>query len=306
MIGILIAYGLGAVPGLMYYHLAFIASGFTLIISLAVIWLPETPRFLIAKGNTPKGLKTLQLLRGYKINANEELVEIEDAIATQEKLSCVEVLKELPKRNVYLPFLLVILLMFFQQFSGINALNFYSAEDLQKAGFGSNSPFLALMTVGITSLLATFANTLIVDLFGRKVLLITSALLMTASSFGLGLVMRQPDLKVIAIVSVIVFQIGFCIGYGATPWIMLPELIPLCVRGVLGGIIAAFNWGCASLIAGFYLVTSEKIGADTVWWSFAGVNAISVAFVAFFLPETKGKKLETMEKQFLSDYKLCT
>lgn len=301
----MMSYLLGA-TSLKYHYLAFIASGFTLVISLAIVWVPETPRFHVAKGNAPKALKTLQFLRGHNVDPKEELIEIEEAITTQEKLSCLEVLKELPKRSVYLPFMLVMLLMFFQQFSGINALVFYSAPILQSAGFGSNSAFLALMTVGITSLLATFLNTLIIDLFGRKLLLMTSATLMAFSSYGLGLVMQETALKSVAIVSVIVFQAGFCIGYGATPWIMLPELIPLRVRGLLGGVIAAFNWGCASLITGFYFVISNKIGADIAWWIFAGINGLSVGFVAFFLPETKGKKLEITEKLFTNNYKFCT
>ena len=305
-VGILAVYCVGAIPHVKFYLTAFIASGMTVLVLLFVVWIPETPRYLVTKGKIEKALKTLAFLRGPKIDAREELVEIEGAIAKQQKLSYKEFFREFSKKNVYLPFILMFFIMTFQQLSGINAIVFYSAPILQDAGFGKDSRFIALLTVGLTSLLATIANTLIVDLFGRKLLLMTSATIMALSSFGIGLVLRFPSLHPIAILSVIGFQVGFCIGYGAIAWILIPEMIPLRVRGYLGGILVSVNRASAAITTGFYFVYADNIGEDVAWWTFAGINAVSLAFVAFFMPETKGKKLETMEKEWLSNYKLCS
>ena len=303
-LGLLVVYCVGAIPGLMFYHTAFIASGMTVLALLFVVWIPETPRYLVIKRKTEEALKTLKFIHGPKIDPREELVEIEGAISKQQKLSYKEFFEECSKKNVYLPF---ILMFFIMLFSGLNVIIFYSAPILQDAGFGKDSRFIALLTVGLTSLLATIANTLIVDLFGRKLLLMTSATIMALSSFGIGLVLRFPSLHPIAILSVIGFQVGFCIGFGTISWILIPEMIPLRVRGYLGGILVSVNRASATIISGFYFVYADSIGKDVAWWTFAVVYVISLAFVAFFLPETKGKKLETMEKEWLnSNYKLCS
>lgn len=303
--GILAVYCVGAIPGLKFYHTAFIGSGMTVVALLFVIWIPETPRFLVVKQKTEKALRTLKFLRGPKIDSEQELTEIEGALAKQHKLSFREFLGEFSQKNVYLPFILMLFVMIFQQLSGINAIVFYSAPILQDAGFGRDSRFVALLTVGLTSLLATFINTLIVDLFGRKILLMVSATLMTFSSLGLGLVLRFSSLHIIAIFSVIGFQVGFCIGYGAITWIMIPEMIPLRVRGYLGGVLVSVNRASAAITTGFYFAYADNVGEDVAWWTFAAINLVSLAFVAFFLPETKGKKLEAMEKEFVKSYRLC-
>ena len=274
---------------------------------LIVIWLPETPRFLIAKKNFTKALKVLVFLRGPKINAQEEITEITGAIAKQKKLSCMETLLEMRHRSVYLPFILMFMVMFFQQFSGINVIAFYGEIILKNAGLSQEmAKYMALLSIGFFPVVFTLANTLIVDLCGRKILLLTSALIMAFSSYGLGLFNRYNSLSILGIVSMICFEFGFCIGYGAIPWIMIAEMIPLRVRGQLGGILTGFNWGCGALITGFYFVYVEYVGADYAWWTFGFLNIASFVFVAIFLPETKGKKLEVMEKQFVSNYKLCT
>lgn len=305
-VGILVVDCVGAIPDTHFYQTAFVASGITVILLPAIFLLPETPRYLITKGKPKEALKTLLFLRGTGVNVQEELLEIEEAIAKQRKLSCGETLRELTHRNVYLPFILMVFIMIFQQTSGVNAVVFYSAPILHEAGFGKNSNFVAALTVGLTTLIFTLVNTLSVDFFGRKILLLASGTVMSLSSLGLGYAMRYPNLSPLAVASVIGFQIGFCIGYGAIPWIMIAEMIPLRVRGTLGGVLAAVNWGFAALVTGFYFVYANSIGHDVAWWTFALMNLISVAFVAIFLPETKGQKLEIMEQQMMNRYKFCT
>ena len=241
------------------------------------------------------------------MNAQEEMTEIEVAITKQKKLSCSETLRELRHRSVYLPFLLMLVVMFFQQFSGINAIAFYGDIILKDAGLSDKmAKYMGLVAVGLCPVIFTLATTLIVDYFGRKSLLMVSAFFMVLSSFGLGLFNRYSSLHALGIVSLIGFEFGFSIGYGAIPWIMIAEMIPLRVRGLLGGILATFNWSCASMITGLYFVFAQYVGPCYVWWTFSLLNMSSLAFVAFFLPETKGKKLEAIERQFVNNYRLCT
>lgn len=310
-VGILLVYGVGALPPMSFYSTAFVACGLTLILAIFIIWVPETPRFLVAKGHKEQANKVLKWLRGPQIDVGNELKEINDSISQQHKLSVGEFLKQLKQRNVYLPFVLMLFVMMFQQFSGINALIFYAAPIFKTAGFGENSEYVALFAVGLTAIFFTFVSVFLVDLFGRKILLFVSALTMAVSSTGMGLSLFYQDCDVcsninaLAVVSVIVFEMGFSIGFGAIPWVLIAEMIPLHVRGYLGGVLSIVNWCCATIVVGCYLSYAREIGDDVAWWTFAGINVLSALFIVIFLPETKGKKLEEMEQQLLQKYRLC-
>lgn len=299
------------VPILKFYHTAFIASGISLIVFIGTCFIKETPRFLVAKGMSDRAKTVLKVIRGPKIDVKDELNEIEMTLSHQSNLSFVQVLCEFRKRDVWLPFVLLSFLMMFRQFSGINALIFY-ADPILKSAHLKDIRLIALMTVGVAEVLMTFVSTVIVDFFGRKILLIISAVVMALSSAGLGIssyfeddCTLCPNLPYLTILSLTIFIIGVSIGYDSIPYIMIAEMIPLRVRGVLGGILSAFHWLCAVIVAGLYLFSAGFDGAVT-WWTFAVVNVFSVAFVAFFLPETKGKKLEAVEREMVYTYRLCS
>lgn len=311
-IGILLVYGLGMLTFIRFYHTAFIAAIISVMIFLATIIMPESPRFLIMKKNTVKAMGVIKLLRGPRGKVNEEFEEISRAVSMQSNLSFCQVMKQFKQRQVWLPFVLLMFIMFFRQFSGINALIFYADPILKKAGL-KHVKFIALMTVGVAEVVLTFLSILVVDLFGRKILLVISALIMCISSGGLGVssyfdndCLPCPSMNYLMIASLALFIIGVSIGFDSIPYILIPELIPLDVRGVLGGILSAFHWFCAVIVAGLYLLFAGFDGAIT-WWTFAFFNLASFAFVAAFLPETKGKKLESVGKELSRQrYRLCS
>lgn len=311
-VGILLIYGLGMIPAIKFYHTAFIACVITIVHFFGTFFIKETPRFLIAKGNNERAEKVLKFLRGPKIDITREISEIEMTLSNNTHLSFIRVLCEFRRRDVWLPFILLMFLMMFRQFSGINALIFYADPILESAGL-KDIRLIALMTVGVAEVLLTFVSTLIVDLCGRKVLLIVSAIVMSLGSAGLGIssyfqsdcTLCPHSTNYLTIASLTIFIIGVSIGFDSIPYIMVAELIPLRVRGLLGGLLSAFHWLFAVVVAGLYLLSAGFDGATT-WWTFAFVNAISVAFVAFFLPETKGKKLEAIEEEMASKYRLCS
>lgn len=311
-IGILLVYSLGMVPAIRYYHTAFIAGLISVVIFIATMRMPESPRYLIVTGKHPEAKKVLHLLRGPKAPISDEMEDIVRATSSEAHLSFYQVIKELKKREVWLPFVLLMFIMFFRQFSGLNALIFYADPILKKAGL-KHVKLIALLTVGVAEVLLTFVNILVVDLFGRKILLVVSALVMCLSSGGLGVssYFHQdcspcPSLNPLMVASLAMFIVGVSIGFDSIPYILIPEMIPLDVRGVLGGILSAFHWFCAVLVAGLYLLSAGFDGATT-WWTFAFVNLVSFAFVAAFLPETKGKKLESVKKVLSPHrYRLCS
>ena len=309
-LGILLVYCVGSIPHLKYTYVALVAVGITAIYTVLMSFLPETPRFLISKNKTSEATKVLRWLRGPRVNTDEERFQMQ-AVASQEKrMSCDDLWRELRQRSAYIPLILMVFIMMFQQFCGINGLIFYGVRVLESAGLGVKSPFIALFTIGLTELVFTLVTVFTMDLIGRKILLIISGSVMAVSSFTLGIALYfmkfHSAMQPLAVVCVLMFTMGFALGWGAVPWTLVSEIFPLQVHGLLGGMVSAVNWACAAIVGGFYFEYGMVVGQWGVWWTFAAINLIGVCFVAVFLPETKGKRLEVIEQLMQNRYSVCS
>ena len=301
-----------------YFHISLAAVGVTAIFELLMLFTCETPRWLYAQGEASKGLEKLKLLRGPNANVTTEEAAIRAALERQGKLSVKDLFLQFRHRAVYHPFVLVLMLMFFQQFSGINAVVFYAASIYQEAGV-KNPTLLSALTIGVSQLIATFIAVVLVDMLGRKVLFIVSSITVCLSSCLLGIEFLITDticggatgngttsahaichhsIGWLAILAAIGVIIGFSLAWGPIPWLMMSELLPLRVRSLGGSVTTFFNWSCATLITFTFESYASAISPKFAWWSFSIVMLVSVFCVIFFLPETKGCSLEQIEAYF--------
>ena len=331
--GIFVVEALGSHPKqfLTYNNVALIAAAIVVTFEAAVLIIPETPRWYYKHGKELEGNRVLVFLRGPKADVPKEIRGIQDTIASGKGSNLLDKLLAFKQRLVFLPFLLVLMLMFFQQFSGINAAIFYSSQIFQKAQI-KNPPLVSLLAVGLVQIVATFISVVLVDLLGRKILLVVSSSGMLLSSAGLGIYFLVLDhfcgkcigsldqcselvnssyhhahemapcdstaFGGLAIASVVVFIIAFSLGWGPIPWSMMSELLPLKVRGLAGSFATMINWTFAFIITLLFSKYAAKVTPKFAWWSFAIVMAISIVSVLFLLPETKGHKLEEIEEHF--------
>ena len=97
----------------------------------------------------------------------------------------------------------------------------------------------------------------------------------------------------------IIFVVSFTFGFNTVPYVLLPELLPLTVRGMASGFAAVSAWGGAALFTGFYLEFATLVRPWFAMWMLAGINVAVVIFVILFIPETKGKSLEEIESKFV-------
>ena len=322
MIGIFISYAVGTIPNVTYTHSA--AVGIALVILFVVLILPviETPRFLMSKGLESEARRALCWLRQSAEIAEEEIVEIKKLTESSPKLSFKKKLLEFKKSHVYIPLTLCIGLIFFHQFSGINVIVFYAATIFQTAGI-SSARETALYAVGAMQIIATVISSVTVDFVGRKVLLFIGSTGMALSSAALGthfFITRpelcnatsdfnttastvdacNPQFGPLAITSLIAFIFAFSVGWRTMPFIIMNELFPLRLRGFLGGIGSSILFIFLGIVTGLYQDFELAVGAYTAWWVFAFVSFIGIFFVLLFLPETKGKTLEEIERRFKS------
>jgi len=284
-----------------YYWLAMIPLGLTCVLAIFAVSLYETPRWLISHGRSLEARRVLVWLRGGNYDVASEQREIENQIKSEKKLTISETINEFKTRPVYHPLILALFLMAFQQFCGINAIIF-NAEDTFK-GVVNDPALISSLAVGLTQVIATFVGVILTDVLGRRTLLISGAFIMCVSITAAGVYEYldhhgHDHLSAMGVSGIIVYNIGFSIGWGALPWLLTSEIIPLRVRGAGVGIATFFNWFLVAVVTGGYESYQDAIGQWSAYWSFGGVCLCAFLFVIFFIPETKSKTLEDIEKSF--------
>ena len=298
-IGLFIAEVVGAY--IEYYWLAVIPLVLTCTLVIFGVSLYETPRWLISHAKNLEAGKVLLWLRGINYDILKEQEEIEDQIKSERKLSFSETMREFKTMPVYHPLILALFLMFFQQFSGINAIVFNAADTFE--GVASNPALVSSLAVGLTQVITAIFGVILTDLLGRRTLLTSGALIMCVSITVAGVYKYlhhrdHHNIAAMGISSIIVYNIGFSIAWGALPWLLTSEIIPLRVRGTGVGIATFFNWLLMAILTAGYKFYQEAVHPWYAFWSFGAVCLCALVFVAFFIPETKRMSLEDIEKSF--------
>lgn len=308
--GILLTFGLGAINGFRYYYVSLVAVGIVALFEILMIWLPETPRWLLSRRYGEEAEKVLLWLRGEKFGIKEELDVMKKSLSQNRP----KVWKSFLKRGTVIPVIYILIIFTVQQGSGVNGITPFAGTLFSDAGV--NDPrTIAIYAVGLSGIVGMVISVVAVDLFGRKVLLVvggTGTFLGTAL-LGVHFFITDPDhthcsdsetvcnpqYQLLSVFSVIVFNLSFNIGYNSVPFVLLSELLPLHVRGVVSGLATADGWAVAALYTGFYFQFSELVMPYVALWMIAGVNMAAVLFFILLLPETKGKSLEEMENKFV-------
>jgi len=300
-IGVLYVGIIGAFLSWQWLSVACLAL--TLIWGLLMSTCPESPVYLCQKGDEEAARASMQKLRGEQTNIEEELLELQEGIeATANKTFVWTTLLETVNLK---PLIVALMLMLGQQLSGVNAVIFFSVT-IFNAAKTSLPSLLENVIVGGVQVVATAMAAILIDRLGRRVLLLSSALVMIFSLYGLGLYFwmlehnpaEAGQLGFLPLSCLCLFIAAFSLGFGPIPWLMMSELFSPEVKGVTSSISAAFNWTLAFLVTEFYLPVSKQVGIATTYWFFATVLLMVMAFTVFVIPETKGKSLEQIQQHF--------
>lgn len=264
--------------------------------------LPESPRYLIGKGDDRNAFKVLTLIRKDVDQAQVqlELDEIKDVAAHSSKGGVKELFR------IARPALVAAVgLMLFQQLVGINSVIYFLPQVFIKGfHFPESQAIWVSVGIGVVNFGATIVATLIMDKFPRKKLLAFGSVVMAVSLISMAVLNYVGDVTKLAVPTMVligVYILGFATSWGPIAWVMIGEIFPLSVRGIGASCGSAANWLGNFIVSQFFLVLlsmfHNNVGGPFA--VFAVFAVLSIPFVARCVPETKGRSLEEIERDLV-------
>ena len=257
--------------------------------------IPESPRWLV-RANCENDARSVLERIGYPEIA-KTIAEIRESLSTLGQSNNSDV--ALFQRRYFKPILLAFLIAFFNQVSGINAINYYAPRIFQMI-FGEGSELAALagtIGVGCVNLTFTMLAFLFIDKFGRRALIIGGASLMIVmhALVAWQLSLPQPN-AALAVSGILGFIAFFAVSSGAVIWVYISEVFPNVVRAKGQALGCFTHWFMCTVISWAFPVVAERAGT----WAFgffAAMMAVQLIWAIFFMPETKGGTIEDIERR---------
>ena len=273
---------------------------------VALFAIPESPRFLVARGRLAQAERVLVRLYG-DAAGRRKVEEIRQSLAAdQHRPKFSDLVSKVTGR--VRPIVWVgIGLAVFQQLVGINVVFYYGAVLWQAVGFSENDALLINVLSGALSIGACIVSLLLVDRIGRKPLLwigsagmaVTLAAVTAAFATGTladdGRLLLSDSMGVLALVAANLYVIFFNASWGPVMWVMLGEMFPNQIRGSGLAVAGLFQWGANFLITWTFPMLLAGIGLAGAYGLYAAAAALSVVFVLRYVHETRGRELEQME-----------
>lgn len=278
------------------------------ILFIMVIFLPNSPRWLAAKGMHIEAEEVLRMLRDTSEKARQELNEIRESLRM--KQGGFSLFKS--NKNVRRAVFMGMLLQGMQQFTGMNIIMYYAPQIFKMAGFKSTQEqMIATVIVGLTFMFATFIAVFTVDKAGRKPILKIGFSVMAFATLILGYCLMKAGHSHISsgLSWVSVGMTMLCIGgyaMSAAPvvWILCSEIQPLKCRDFGITCSTTTNWVANMIIGATFLSLLGSIGAAGTFWLYTGFNLVFIVITVYLVPETKNVTLERIERNLMSGEKL--
>lgn len=289
-------FGAEMVPAALFFFLLF--------------FVPESPRWLAQQGRQNRAVDVLARVVGRR-QATRQMAHINSALGREEGT-----LAELLRPGLRLALMVGVGLSLFGQLTGVNIVVYYGPSILEQAGFEKNASFLFQVGFGVTNLVFTLIAMALIDRFGRRPLLIGGmivvvlALAVTACLFVYAdpqivtdaatgektLQFANPQAGPWIVMVLAVYMAAVALSICAVIWVLTPEIFPNRVRGRAMSIATLTNWGTNAVSASLFPWYVDALGMHAGFFSFAAICLIGTIFFWRYVPETKGKSLEEIER----------
>jgi sugar porter (SP) family MFS transporter len=273
-------FGVTAIPSLLFLFGMLIA--------------PESPRWLARRGRQAEARRILERIGGLA-HAEGALQEVAASLLHDTGEPTSRILFEPKVRPILV---LGIVLAVFQQWCGINVIFNYAEEVFSAAGYQVSDILFNIVITGTVNLLFTLLAFALVDRFGRRILMLSGAagLAVIYTLLGGCYAAHSQGIHVLALV---ISAIGcYAMSLAPVTWVVISEIFPNRIRGTAMSIAVGFLWIACFILTYTFPILNRAIGAAGTFWIYAGICVAGYRFLLFKLPETRGKSLETIEREF--------
>ncbi|PSS01880.1 Polyol transporter like [Actinidia chinensis var. chinensis] len=312
LLGYIFNYALSGLPENINWRLMLgLAAAPAVAVAAGVMVMPESPRWLVMKGQIAEARRVLTKTSETEEEADSRLEEITKACSdiSSNTWHGQGVWKELlwPTKPVRRILIAAVGINFFMQASGNDAVVYYTPEVFKAAGIHRRKQLVGVTIImGVAKTSCVLVSALFLDQFGRRPLLLLGTIGMALSLFGLGLGSKflehsahKPSWAIALCVVAICADVSFfSIGLGPITWVYSSEIFPMRLRAQGSSLAVSVNRLVSGVVAMSFLTVSEEISFGGMFFVLAGVMVMGVIFFYFFLPETKGKSLEEIGSLF--------
>ena len=294
-----------ATTGSVWRYMFAIASIPAIILRIGMLSVPESPRWLIVKGRLGEALQVLKLIRKEK-RARQELEEIKETISLERSIKHAtysDLTVAWVRRIVFIAMGVAVC----QQISGVNSIMYYGTQILTEAGFSTQAALIGNIANGVISVGATFFGIWMINRHGRRPLIMTGQIGTVACLCLIGIASKffenssaLPYIVLCLTVAFLFFQQGFL---SPVTWLVLSEIFPVRLRGMGMGCAVLCLWVSNFFVGFFFPQLMFSFGLSATFFIFAGMGLLGLLFVIKFVPETRGRSLEQIERDFINYHK---
>jgi len=273
-------FGLGAVPAVLFW--------------IGLIWLPESPRWLMRSGQHGKAKEVLGKI------GNEHFVRItqqaiEKTLHTSPKTSFSDVFQ----RSVRPALIIGITLAMFQQLCGINVVFNYTSTIFESIGADLDRQLMETVMIGIVNLVFTLVAMWQVDKLGRRPLMLIGSIGLSIVYLGLAFFL-QNGAPAILISLLVLFAIAmYATSIAPVTWVLITEIFPNDIRGVATSIATVSLWIAYFILVFTFPVLAKILGTYGPFYLYAAICFLGFVFIKTRVKETKGQTLESLEENFI-------
>jgi MFS transporter, SP family, xylose:H+ symportor len=264
----------------------------SIVFTVASLFLPESPRWLLARGLKIEARTVLARIGGLT-HAESEIASIEQSLAanSRQASSWWELLRPRIRRIVLVGIALAVL----QQWTGINILFNYAAEVYHGAGYGANDIFLNIVITGVINLVFTVFSMLLVDKLGRRWMMLLGCIGISIAHLLCGFAYRAAWPPGALLMLTLCAIACYALTLAPVTWVLIAEIFPNRVRS--HGVSAAVSalWIASLLLTYSFPILNARLGTSGIFFVYGAICLAGFFFIAAFVPETRGRTLEQIE-----------